>query len=97
MSLAEQGIGNLPAFTAFMSFGTLSVFLGTSGTYLWEAYSPAIPILAGWLVLMSILFLIRAWGTDPGILPRATQSEGDSLRGTSRPANCAPTPPIAQR
>ena len=81
LTCPPKGAENVPAFTAFMSFGTLAVFIGTSGSYLSSAFSPAVPIVAGWLVLMSMMNLARAWGTDPGILPRAMKSEGDLLRG----------------
>lgn len=71
----------MPLFTTFMTLGVATCFLWTSGPYLWATYSPAVPLVAAYLVASTLLYLGRAWGTDPGILSRASKAEGDILRG----------------
>eukprot|EP00117_Sycon_ciliatum_P026130 scpid65921/ scgid0878/ Probable palmitoyltransferase ZDHHC14; NEW1 domain-containing protein; Zinc finger DHHC domain-containing protein 14 len=53
------------------------VFFGFTCPYLSSNVSPAIPVFAGVLMLMSLAMLVRTGTMDPGILPRATGLEAE--------------------
>ena len=46
-----------------------------SAKYLWERVSPAMPLIAAALLMISVAQLLKTSFSDPGVVPRATKAE----------------------
>eukprot|EP00038_Savillea_parva_P018362 m.23274 g.23274 ORF g.23274 m.23274 type:complete len:594 (+) comp4066_c0_seq2:89-1870(+) len=54
---------------------TTAVYFVLVSPPLWTRISPALPIIAAWLLLVTYVNLIHASWTDPGIIPRGEEAE----------------------
>ncbi|GAP91341.1 putative palmitoyltransferase ERF2 [Rosellinia necatrix] len=56
--------------TGFLIVLPTALFFGACAPYLWHNLSPAVPVIFGYIFLISMSSFLRASVTDPGILPR---------------------------
>lgn len=74
--------------TLFLVLGTSGLFFAFDCPYLAQNISPAIPVVSAVLFIFALSNLLKTSFTDPGIIPRSTQAEADSIeREIEQPNN----------
>jgi len=74
--------------TLFLVLGTSGLFFAFDCPYLTQKISPAIPVVSAVLFIFALSNLLKTSFTDPGIIPRSTQAEADSIeREIEQPNN----------
>eukprot|EP00051_Salpingoeca_urceolata_P014657 m.186932 g.186932 ORF g.186932 m.186932 type:complete len:425 (-) comp18149_c0_seq3:85-1359(-) len=68
--------------SVFLNVATGAVFFGSDASFLADEVSLAVPILAGYLIAMTLVTLFTTSMTDPGIIPRGSDKECADSQGT---------------